>query len=160
MALHPCPRCDRHVHHNESRCPFCGESLPAMSTESVHIPRMSRAAMLLTAAAVSVGALQGCERTTPNPAPISTPPNPQPNLNDPNAVAQVYGAPPIEVRDSGVAQQEPQQPAQADAAAVDPSQLGATIYGGPPVGEQNNRPSHNMPMTTRYGAPAWVEDDA
>lgn len=154
MALHPCPRCDRHVLHSETSCPFCGESLPAMSAESAFVPRMSRAAMVLSAA-VALGAMQGCERTTPSPAPISTPPNPQPNINDPNAVAAVYGAPPIE--DSGVAQQ---QPAQADAAAADLSHLGATIYGGPPQAATNNRPSHNMPMTTRYGAPAWVDDNA
>lgn len=156
MALHPCPRCDRHVLHSETSCPFCGESLPTMSAESAFVPRMSRAAMVLSAA-VALGAMQGCERTTPSPAPISNPPNPQPNINDPNAVAAVYGAPPIE--DSGVAQQQPSDPAVADAAAADPGPAGpAAIYGGPPPNLV--RPSHNMPMTTRYGAPAWVDDIA
>jgi len=160
MALHPCPHCERHVHHHESRCPFCGETLPIMSSDSPYVARMSRAAMVL-GAAVALGAAQGCERFTRNQLPISNPPGPQPNIHDPNAVAQVYGAPPIEVRDSGVAQQEPPpQPSQPDAAAEDPGNEAVhTLYGGPPP-SFNGRPSHNMPTTTRYGAPAWVDEHA
>jgi hypothetical protein len=160
MALHPCPHCKRHVHHHESRCPFCGETLPIMSSDSPYVARMSRAAMML-GAAVALGAAQGCERSTRNQLPISNPPSPQPNIHDPNAVAQVYGAPPIEVRDSSVAQQE-QQPSQPDAAAIDEGiDLPIPIDGDAAIGsDRGDFVGYSMAPGLRYGAPAWIEDHA
>lgn len=125
MALHPCPRCDRHVQHREQRCPFCGEALPAMTSDTPALPRMTRAAMWL-GTAMALGGAQACERNGPQPAPMNTPPPPNPP--EPQAVQAIYGAPPPPqpaVNDSGVEAPDVALPSMLG--------LGATRYGAPPL---------------------------
>jgi hypothetical protein len=60
MALHPCPRCDRHVRHTEALCPFCQSPLQTRVDDDTPVARVSRAAMWLGATL----ALGACERST------------------------------------------------------------------------------------------------
>jgi hypothetical protein len=145
MALHPCPRCDRHVQHSEPRCPFCGESLPAMSADSPLIPRMTRAAMWL-GTAMALGGAPACERNGPQPAPMNTPPRPNPQ--EQQAVQAIYGAPPP----PDVPNPPQPEPVVADAgdASAAPTAMGAA-YGAPPPGIIGLG-------ATRYGAPPVFDD--
>lgn len=153
MALHPCPQCARHVLHSETRCPFCGLGLGAMSAEAPMVPRVARAALVLGAAL----ALGACDESTQR-NPTNNPPQ-QPNINDPNAVAPVYGGPP-----SPEGTPTPPQPTVADSGAAASEPVApVAIYGAPPPpSAQNNEPPRRppTPMSTRYGAPPAFDQEA
>jgi hypothetical protein len=147
MALHPCPRCQRHVHHREARCPFCDETLEAMPSDLSPLPRMSRAAMVLSTALTLC--TTGCEKKQPSqPSLRSQPsqPSTEPNLNDPNAVAAVYGAPPQpETQDAG-----------SSPPVADPS---ASPLSGPDASGGSNGPGRaGFAAGIRYGAPPNFDD--
>lgn len=124
---------------------------------------------MMLGTAMAFGALEACEKNTPSPAPISRPPEPQPNINDPNAVAAIYGAPPPPAADAAAQAQTPPPPPpeQPEAGTTNQADVGtASIYGGPPPGAQglNGRPPR-VPRVdisgmgqTRYGAPPAFDD--
>lgn len=127
-----------------------------MSAELAAVPRVARAALVL-GAVLSLGA---CEKDSPQ-TPTNNPPQ-QPNINDHNAVAAIYGGPPLP---DVVAPTQPEQPAVADSgvAAAEPDPGGpAAIYGAPPPpSEQSAPPRPSRPptsMMTRYGAPPLFDE--
>ena len=81
MQLEPCPSCHRHVHTEESVCPFCAASIEtamaAASPRAMPDRRLGRAALvsfgLTVAAAGGAAALQGCDN---NVAVYGGPPQP------------------------------------------------------------------------------------
>ena len=56
-----CPACRRHVHHADTRCPFCAAAVPRQPLVDFDLPRMSRAA--LVAAAMTAGCSKPAEPT-------------------------------------------------------------------------------------------------
>lgn len=183
MALHPCPDCGRHVRHSESRCPFCGAALSAMSAELAPVQRVTRAAMIL-GAALTASAMAACDQPAPQSAPSAAPPT----TVTPSNTAQAPQVLPTTVEP---AQQQPQLIPQVQVAPQQPTaqqqivgqpdltQVGmaaAARYGAPPVGPDDHgaqvrrygapprvdpQPGPNDPgaHARRYGAPAFVEWD-
>jgi len=93
MALSLCPACTRHVRSEHATCPFCGAEQPPAASVAETEPgrRLSRAALVLGAVAVSVSA-QACRQET-IAQPYGAPPTPF-DAGPVETIAQPYGAPP------------------------------------------------------------------
>lgn len=111
MALVLCSSCNRHVRSASDACPFCGATVAPAEVE-VSRGRLSRAAMVFGAMAVSVGAAACSKETVAQP--YGAPP-PPPMDGGPSAMAAIYGAPPVA----------------SASASVEPTAIAAP-YGAPP----------------------------
>ncbi|MDP3275030.1 MAG: hypothetical protein Q8Q09_07520 [Deltaproteobacteria bacterium] len=146
MSLHPCVACGRHVRNNDAHCPFCSESrAPSQDTNSA-IPRVRRAAMVLSAS-LAMSNVAACDRQDAAHHSMQSTEN--------NSIAAPYGAPP----NPPMPPPPPPQPAEDDAqAAIDPTPSNppqVPAVQPTPATPQNRPPG---PMTTRYGAPPAFDD--
>lgn len=66
-ALAPCPHCNRHVHANESTCPFCLQAVAPRRAQ--YVPVLGR----VSRAAVFSAALVACSKDEPKPPPPAPP---------------------------------------------------------------------------------------
>ena len=109
MKLAPCPSCARHVSASSNICPFCGEATPELRPRRGRsVKRLSRAAMVAFGATLAAA---GCDS---GPAAIyGGPPEPE-------AIANPYGAPPMEdVEPEPEPEPEPPSESESEAAAED-----------------------------------------